>query len=138
MTGFDESIIFGLMKNGTCLCGEIKFEIEGEIRWGGACHCRMCQRQSAGAFQVWAAFNANDLKVISGTVKNYKSSANVIRSSCSTCSSHLFFKYIDNDKDIYVSAMALDGADIKPETHIWWTSKQEWLCMNDGIETRPD
>jgi hypothetical protein len=96
----------------------------------------MCQRQSGGAFQVWAAFNAACLTVLSGEVKRYRSSENVIRSSCSTCASHLFFQYVDNDQDIYVTAPSLEGADLTPKEHIWWCSKVTWLCLNDGIKTR--
>jgi Uncharacterized conserved protein len=98
----------------------------------------MCQRLSGGAFQIWASFHASAFKLLSGQLRKFQSSSNVIRSSCATCSSHLFFEYIDNDKDLYVAAPALEGADLKPEEHIWWSSKAEWLCMNDGIATRPE
>lgn len=126
------------MKSGKCLCGEVKFEIESDARWVGACHCRMCQRQSGGAFQVWVSFYANQFKIVAGQVKKYQSSANVVRSSCATCSSHLFFQYLDNDKDIYVSGPAIEGPDLKPQEHIWWRSKAEWLCLSDDIETRSE
>jgi hypothetical protein len=40
--------------------------------------------------------------------------------------------------DIYVAAPALEGTDIKPQEHIWWSSKLDWLCLNDNIETRDE
>lgn len=126
------------MKSGRCLCNEVKFEIGDEVRWIGACHCRMCQRQSGGAFQVWVAFHVRDFKILSGQLKKYQSSVNVIRSSCPTCSSPLFFQYLDKPEDIYVVGPALDGPDLKPQEHIWWSSKAEWLCLNDGAEIRSE
>lgn len=126
------------MKKGQCLCGEIKFEVSGDARWVGSCHCRMCQRLSGGAFQTWVAFYAKELHLISGQQKDYRSSDKVIRSSCPTCSTHLFFRYIGNDEDIYITASALEGEDLKPQAHIWWNSKVQWLCLNDGIEVRLD
>jgi hypothetical protein len=98
----------------------------------------MCQRQSGAAFQIWTAFHASKFKLLSGQLKKYQSSANVNRSSCSTCSSHLFFQYIDNDKEIYVAGPALEGPDLKPREHIWWNQKTDWLCLSDGIETRAE
>ncbi|UGQ48600.1 GFA family protein [Massilia endophytica] len=32
---------------GSCHCGNIKFEVEGEIKSGLACNCSMCQRKGS-------------------------------------------------------------------------------------------
>ena len=133
-----KGVVIGSMNQGECLCGEVKFEVNAEPRWVGACHCRMCQRQSGGAMQVWVQFLKSDFKLKSGNVKKYVSSANVVRSSCSNCSTHLFFEYIDNPDDFYVCAPALSGPDLKPELHIWWNSRLNWLCFSDDISTRPN
>ncbi|MGZ3749035.1 MAG: GFA family protein [Pseudobdellovibrionaceae bacterium] len=75
--------------NGQCFCGDIKYQINGEILYGEACHCRICQQLSGGPFQIWLKCNAESL-IVQGTVKNYHSSENVIRQSCGNCGSHLF------------------------------------------------
>lgn len=124
------------MKTGQCLCGEIKYEVSGDLLWAGACHCRMCQRQSGGAFQIWASTSKKNFKLTSGIPKKFQSSANVFRSSCPTCSSHLFFEYKDAPGDLYITTVSFDDPEIIPEQHIWWSSKLKWLCLNDGIETR--
>jgi hypothetical protein len=122
------------MRTGQCLCGEIKFEVQQKPWWVGACHCKMCQRLSGGALQVWAGFKISDLKIFAGQPKEFSSSENVVRSSCPTCSSHLFFRYIDNNEDIYIASPALNGPELPPTQHIWWKSKMNWLCLDDELE----
>jgi hypothetical protein len=93
----------------------------------------MCQRQSGGAFQIWAMIQSKGLILISGQLKEYESSENVRRSSCLTCSSHLFFRYLNNDARIFVTTASLDDYQVQPNTHIWVSSKIDWLCLNDSI-----
>jgi hypothetical protein len=123
------------MKTGQCLCGQIKYEIRGEILYATACHCRMCQRLSGGAFQIWAMVENTGLS-ISGTPKVFKSSKNVERSFCGTCASHLFFNYLDDSKHRFVTVTSLDNPDTRPKSHMWVDSKLPWLCLDDGIPQR--
>ncbi|MGZ6442469.1 MAG: GFA family protein [Pseudobdellovibrionaceae bacterium] len=121
--------------NGQCFCGDIKYQINGEILYGEACHCRICQQLSGGPFQIWLKCNAESL-IVQGTVKNYHSSENVIRQSCGNCGSHLFFKYLDRTDQIYITATSLDNPNsVKPNMHIWIQRKLSWLHLNDGIPT---
>jgi hypothetical protein len=124
------------MKTGQCLCGEVRYQVKGDIKYVAACHCRMCQRQSGGAFQLWAMCRAEDLQLISGRPKEFNSSKNVGRGSCPKCSSHLYFRYLDNTKAIFIAATSLDDVDLRPNSHIWVGSKLSWLCLQDGIEQK--
>ena len=36
--------------NGSCLCGGIKFEINGPLVAPNNCHCTMCSKQHGAAF----------------------------------------------------------------------------------------
>lgn len=34
------------MQRGSCLCGAVRFEIDGELTPPDACHCSMCRKAS--------------------------------------------------------------------------------------------
>jgi hypothetical protein len=34
------------MHAGSCLCGAVKFKVEGELKPADACHCTQCRRTS--------------------------------------------------------------------------------------------
>lgn len=124
------------MSLGQCLCGDFKYKIVGEILRVVACHCRMCQKISGGPFQIWAQCLPADVQFLQGSLRDYSSSANVIRQSCANCGSHLFFKYLDQDDQIYVTSTSLDDPNaVEPNLHIWFKRKISWLKLSDHIPT---
>jgi hypothetical protein len=42
--------------SGGCLCGQVRYEAEGEPLRVAICHCRSCQKASGSAFSVNAVF----------------------------------------------------------------------------------
>ena len=41
-----------MTKTGSCLCGDVTYEIDGDLIATAVCHCEHCQRQSGGAFST--------------------------------------------------------------------------------------
>jgi hypothetical protein len=41
-----------MTRTGHCLCGQISYELSGDLIATAVCHCDHCQRQSGGAFSV--------------------------------------------------------------------------------------
>jgi hypothetical protein len=80
------------MKKGSCLCGSVRIEVQGDFeRPPEACHCTQCRKQ-AGHFL--AAVNVRrEALVVRGSerVKWYQSSEKVRRGFCSNCGSTLFW-----------------------------------------------
>src|SRR4029078_9119469 len=56
---------------GRCLCGEITYEIEGDLIATAVCHCDHCQRQSGGAFSVTRIVHESQL-ALSGTLSTFE------------------------------------------------------------------
>ncbi|WP_197457586.1 GFA family protein [Snodgrassella sp. CFCC 13594] len=46
---------------GGCLCGRLRYCIQGALIDAGFCHCRMCQKSSGAPMMAWATFFANDV-----------------------------------------------------------------------------
>ena len=40
---------------GGCLCGAIRYRVDGEVEDSAYCHCRTCQRQSGAPVVAWFA-----------------------------------------------------------------------------------
>jgi len=44
------------MLKGSCLCGGVRYEIDGEIGPVNACRCGLCRKMSGSAFSVALRF----------------------------------------------------------------------------------
>lgn len=91
---------------GGCLCGAVRFSIEGRLRSITVCHCVMCRRActSVGAFTACAP----DAIAISGSkLRWYRSSPIARRGFCGRCGSQLFWEPGHGDH-ISVSLGSLD------------------------------
>ena len=57
---------------GGCLCGAVRYEVNGEPTWCGACHCKLCQRWTGTAFLIGAYFLDTQVTVKSGVLRQYE------------------------------------------------------------------
>ena len=62
---------------GGCLCGAVRYRVEGEPPRSSVCSCTCCQRRTGSAFGFGAYFNAEQVKILKGklSVKQAASSA---------------------------------------------------------------
>ena len=51
---------------GGCRCGQVRFEVTSAPMLTMACHCRGCQRMSASAYSLSAAYPAGSFEVTAG------------------------------------------------------------------------
>ena len=49
------------MQKGSCLCGSIRYEIDGELSDFGYCHCKSCRKASGSAYGANIGVVRNDL-----------------------------------------------------------------------------
>ncbi len=116
---------------GGCLCGDLRYEGNGEPRWVVHCHCRWCQRASGSAFLTYVGFAIDDLVWSKGKLSIYESSPGVERGFCPRCGSTLTFARPSRD-EISVFAGTLDDPDsITPTAHAFFDHHFSWLDIND-------
>lgn len=53
-------------REGSCLCGAVRFHVTGAPMFTMACHCRGCQRMSASAFSLSACYLRDQFALVSG------------------------------------------------------------------------
>ena len=122
------------MLSGSCLCGDISFEVRGTPMGASMCHCGQCRKQSGG---VWSsAFVPEDDLKISGDVTWFEASDTAKRGLCPRCGSFLFWKAHDEDT-ISFALGAVDGpTGLTLEKHIFVADKGDYYEIADGLPQR--
>jgi len=122
---------------GRCLCGGVRFEINGGLGPVVYCHCSMCRRASGSSFATNASVRKENFRILSGheLLTEYESSPGNRRTFCSKCGSPLFGTAADIPSARRVRLGALDNVDgAKAVAHIWTGSKSDWFKITDGLE----
>lgn len=124
------------MHRGSCLCGAVSFEVEGELAPPDACHCSQCRKQSG---HFWASTNVpRDKLRIKGEdhVTWFQSSDKARRGFCSGCGSVLFWEAAGRD-DLSIGMGAFDkptGTHLA--IHIFMDDKGDYYEIADGVPQR--
>ncbi len=124
------------MHKGSCLCGSVKFEVNGDLGSNDACHCTQCRKWS-GHYSATADVPRSGLTIDgSENICWYHSSEKVRRGFCSVCGASLFFDPIDQSKHdwIGVSLGAFDTpTNTKLAEHIFVAKKGDYYEIIDGL-----
>ena len=132
------------MIRGSCLCGDVRFEISGKLSGASHCHCSMCRKAHGAAFGTYAAARAAEFRLVSGEdrITRYRSSAGIVRTFCARCGSSL--QWLRESKpDVVDVALGVldDDPGVRPACHIFVGSKAPWYEITDNLPqyaTRPD
>jgi hypothetical protein len=121
------------MHTGSCLCGAVRFEVDGELKAPDACHCSLCRRQSG---HYWASTNVKrDALKLTGADKLtwYHASGKVRRGFCSVCGAFLFWDPAGYD----IIAIGMGAFDLPTgthlEKHIFVAEKADYYELTDGL-----
>jgi hypothetical protein len=122
------------MMLGGCLCGAIRYRVEGEPLGSGICHCRTCRKIASAPSLPFVTFAANALIFNQGTPSEYRSSPNVMRQFCGRCGSPLTYRNDNEPGSIDVMTCSLDEPEaFPPSHHIWISEKLPWDHVADGL-----
>lgn len=124
------------MHEGTCLCGAVKFAVEGSLSPAEGCHCSQC-RKWTGHFLASTEVPRSALTVHGAeNIKWHHSSEKVRRGFCSECGSSLFFDPTDRSKHdwIGISMGAFESpTDTDMSLHIFVAEKGDYYEITDGL-----
>lgn len=119
---------------GGCHCKAIRFKIETEPFWVGACYCVDCRKISGAPYVVWAGYETKAVTMLQGTPKVYSSSEHVNRSFCENCGSTFSYQYKEQTEKIFIPIGAFDDARyFKLEKHVWTSQKLPWIHIIDDL-----
>jgi hypothetical protein len=121
------------MHKGSCHCGAVSFEVDGDLPPPDACHCSICRKHS-GHYYAGTDVPRSRVRIHGAeSVTWYRSSDKVRRGFCSTCGSSLFFDPIHRDW-IGLSMGAFDTpTNTKLAIHIFVANKGDYYDIADGV-----
>jgi hypothetical protein len=93
------------MNIGQCLCGKVRFEIDGELGETRLCYCELCRRANGTAFSANVPISVDRYRLIAGRehIREYESSAGVFRAFCSNCGSPVYARIVRDPAHIRIA-----------------------------------
>jgi len=128
---------------GGCLCGSVRYEINGTPAMVAVCHCVTCQKNTGSAFSTNIAMAADDVNIEGNGLVVYEERAHAdcppfFRSFCSRCGSPISGRGDAYLGIIFIKAGTLDDPSwVEPSAHIWCAEKQPWVRLGDGAPQMP-
>jgi hypothetical protein len=116
---------------GGCLCGAVRYRVEGPLRDVVICHCSQCRRYHGHA----VAFTSVPADRLAFTEDRglgwYRSSDAAERGFCRICGSSLFWRRLGGD-EIAVTAGSLDGeTGLVCRAHVFTAFKGDYYEIPD-------
>jgi len=121
--------------SGGCLCGGVRYRIDGDCRDIICCHCENCRR-THGHFAAYTAVQQSALTLLSkDSLRWYHDeSPDTWRGFCERCGASLFWDARDGAERISVAAGSLDDSgDLKTIGHIFMAEAADYYQIDDGL-----
>jgi hypothetical protein len=122
-----------IKQTGGCLCGGVRYVVNGPLRGVIACHCSQCRRTS-GHYAAMTNAPSEHLELKSShTLVWYQSSATAERGFCGTCGSNLFWRQFDGDTTSITAGTLDTPTGIGMEQHIFVGDKSDYYTIEDDL-----
>ena len=114
---------------GSCLCGGVRYEIDGLDMPIGHCHCHTCRKAHASAYATTAGVMREHFRWTAGEElrRAFESSPGKLRHFCSRCGSQLMAEWLAKPNVILRVATLDDDPGTRPARHIWTSHDVPWL-----------
>jgi hypothetical protein len=131
---------------GTCLCGQVRFELLAEPLTFYVCHCTDCQRRTGGAALPVMWVHRSDIHVIDGEpvlrvfdLGNGKQRRSML---CERCDTRLWAEPAEKPGIAALRpGVLLRQSEFEPVAHLYVRSKQPWFSIPEDVaqfDTQPD
>jgi hypothetical protein len=125
---------------GTCLCGEVRYEITGTLGQMSHCHCTMCRKHHGTSFATCISVPISGFRWTRGqeSVVLYRSSPFGTRSFCGTCGS--VTPIVDEEMGLALCPAGNLEGDLtaQAEAHMFVASKASWHTITDSLPQHPE
>jgi len=123
---------------GSCLCGDVRYELAGPLRPVVYCHCEQC-RKTSGHFVAATACEPEQLTITSDVgLRWYQSSPIARRGFCENCGASIFWSP-EQGKYLSVMAGTIDSpTGLKAEEHVFVADASDYYTIDDGLPQHTD
>lgn len=117
-----------MTNSGRCLCGDVRFAIEGEPIWVGHCHCESCRRGAGAPLVTFAGYRNNQWSWTGITPAYFASSPGARRYFCQKCGSSVAFESsrFPNEFHFHV-ALFDDPENVTPNEQFYRRERLSWM-----------
>jgi hypothetical protein len=126
-----------IMANGSCLCGRVRFRLDGPFHAMMHCHCSRCRKHHGSAFATFVAAPSNGFEWTAGR-------ADIVtwlpttpgagpRHFCPTCGSVAPAPDDPGEVRFVPAGNLTDDCGVTPEAHIYAASKAAWYQITDRV-----
>lgn len=124
--------------DGGCLCGAVRYRIEGEPLSSGVCHCESCRRTASAPRLPFLGVRSAGFRYTEGAPVDYASSPSVTRSFCGRCGSPLTYRRHDAPDALDIMTVSLDDPNAIPPTfHVWTSEALAWDRLAGDLASYP-
>lgn len=124
------------MVQGSCLCGQITYEVELLPNKVFNCHCSYCRKAHGADYVTVALAKGDTLKITQGAeyLKAFQNEIGGFRAFCSDCGTRLMNYDADKSRYLAIVVPTLDTPlEFKPKAHVNVESKAAWHEPYTGI-----
>ncbi|WP_204378473.1 GFA family protein [Agaribacterium haliotis] len=124
------------MVSGSCLCGELTYQVRLYADKIFNCHCRFCRKAHGADYVTLALADANTLTLVDHKklLREHKNSLGGYRAFCACCGTRLMNYGPDKNKYLSIVVNTLDTAlSHYPVAHCNTESKAPWCEPYEGI-----
>jgi hypothetical protein len=123
---------------GGCLCGGVRYQVDGPLRSIIACHCEQCRRSSGHFVAATACRRAHFTLTQDSTLQWFSAVADHRRGFCKRCGSSLFFEATGGER-VSIAAGSLDAPQgLKIAAHIFVAEAGDYYTIELGVPASPD
>ena len=122
---------------GSCLCGDVKYKIEGPIKAFQYCHCSRCRKATGSAHASNLFVHPDKFKWLKGkdSVGRYEQpdTKYFANNFCKNCGSTLPW-LVQTGVNVVVPAGTLDDdPELQPQQNIFWENRAPWYKSCDDL-----
>lgn len=124
------------MHSGGCLCGAVRYEIDGELAPIQICHCSQCRKAQGGPFATNLPVSRENFRLLSGekALTEFRSSPDKRRVFCRHCGSPLYSARDALPETLRLRAGTLDEPlRTTLEAHYYVESRAHWWPLEDTL-----
>ncbi len=119
--------------SGGCLCGGVRYRVDGPLHDVVACHCSQCRRTTGHFFASTGCSRSALTLEKAATLAWYDSSPGVRRGFCARCGSSLFWER-SSSHGIAILAGTLDApTGLRLVRHIYTADKGDYYAIADEL-----
>ena len=129
----------GVTRTGGCLCGAVRYRVEGEPVRNSVCSCTICQRRTGSAFGFGAYFKDEQI-ALEGRLNTYEHRSDetgrwLRLQFCPTCGVQVTWtvEAMPGLRAVGVGTLD-DPKSMKPMRFGWFRSAHPWVRAPEGVE----